>query len=477
MNSIFTFKPLKYWAEILLTATVYFLSAKLGQLFAIPPGNISPVWLPSGLMVALIFIRGYSLWPGIFLGALAGNVSAYLDVASLNNILSASFSGVCNGAGDTIGILLSVHLFKKLNDDLSNIFSNLASFRHFILFCTILSSLVSALFGVTSLALVGFIDWSSYTVSLLTWWAGDAMGVLLLTPLIMAFKYPQSHAPLRSQHTELIVYSIGFCGVCFWMYFQSSLFAFLPNPLFLLIPLLLWAILRLGFKVTFISTLIISVIMILIISNDQSSFQSSTELEELLQLQFYLSVILISVFGVGVLVNERNILLSNLQTQLNHDPLTGALTRSSFMGFLDIEFHRLQRYRTPFSLVMIDIDYFKLVNDTYGHLPGDEVLKEVTHIIKNELRGTDSLSRWGGEEFILLLPNTNRVSAFEISERCRSKVEKYNFNIDQKVTISLGVYESQPHVSAIQMISNVDSVLYESKNNGRNKVTAYSEPA
>jgi integral membrane sensor domain MASE1 len=172
--------------EILLVAALYFISARVGQIFAIPPGNVTPVWLPSGIMVALALIRGAGIWPGIFLGAFLGNAWAYFSLDSFSVAMSAIIAGTCNGIGDVLSTVGAVLLLSFINKK-PNILNDYRDFTLFIILAVILGPAVSALFGVSSLALMGFLPWSDYTSVLITWWTGDGVGALLLAPLILSW--------------------------------------------------------------------------------------------------------------------------------------------------------------------------------------------------------------------------------------------------------------------------------------------------
>lgn len=465
---------LKYLFEIICVAILYIVTAKVGQQFAIPPGNITPVWLPSGIMVALVIIRGYGIWPGIFIGAFIGNVSAYIDFDSVNLILSAFASASFNGLGDTLGIVGSVYFFNKFSREPTNTFFNLASFWRFVMLCAFLGAGISALFGVTGLALFGYIDSASYATSLLTWWTGDSVGVLLITPLVLIFYNQFDEINLRDKITELSLFLMTFISLSYLIATQPELPEFLPDPIFLILPVLLWSILRLGFRVTFLSSFIIFSISILITSQQQGPFYGGTQLLSLLEFQLYLILIITSIFTVGILNAERNTLFLDLQLQYDHDPLTGASTRPCFIKAIDMEVQRFKRYGAYFSLIMFDIDHFKVVNDTYGHHKGDEILKTLVVLLQEELRDIDTLSRWGGEEFLILLPHTSASGAHQFAERCREKIKCHHFNIDKNVTISLGIIESKPGVSFTDMLNNADSAMYQSKNNGRNQSTIFN---
>lgn len=156
------------------------------------------------------------------------------------------------------------------------------------------------------------------------------------------------------------------------------------------------------------------------------------------------------------------------------DQLTDTYNHTFFYNRLDDEFGRAIRYNLPLSLIMLDIDEFKRVNDTYGHRKGDKVLKEVAGVIKKAIRKTDLLARYGGEEFAVLLPNTPLQGAMEEAERIRQKVYNHNYEAFAKevITVSLGV-ASLTHemvITASDLVTLADRATYEAKRLGKNRV-------
>jgi two-component system, cell cycle response regulator len=166
------------------------------------------------------------------------------------------------------------------------------------------------------------------------------------------------------------------------------------------------------------------------------------------------------------------------QIQLEHDAhtdfLTGIYNRSKFEKLLSDEITRSNRYRIPLSIIMVDIDHFKEVNDLYGHSVGDIVLKEFSDIIKYSIRQNDVFARWGGEEFIILCPHTDIEGAKALAETLREKIEEYRFTHAGHKTASFGVVQYNHQVDSAILFTSVDTALYHSKANGRNKVTAVS---
>lgn len=157
------------------------------------------------------------------------------------------------------------------------------------------------------------------------------------------------------------------------------------------------------------------------------------------------------------------------------DSLTGALSRPAFFEQSDKELARAKRYHRPLSVMMIDIDHFKLINDTYGHASGDQVLQIFVEAIQEVIRNTDFLGRVGGEEFALLLPDTPLKSAYHLAERVRERITKYPYLAGEmliEVTASLGVAEFHKADADIKSLLNrADEALYKAKQSGRNRVT------
>lgn len=160
-----------------------------------------------------------------------------------------------------------------------------------------------------------------------------------------------------------------------------------------------------------------------------------------------------------------------------NDHLTGIANRRRITNLLDIEFDRAQRYKTPFSIVLFDIDHFKKINDNYGHLAGDHVLKVFADQVSQSIRKTETIGRWGGEEFVLILSQTDLNSAYLVSEKIRKIIAKTRFDdIDGEITCSFGVASYDNDVNLDELIEQADQALYQAKENGRNQVKVYGQP-
>ncbi|NOX15383.1 MAG: diguanylate cyclase [Epsilonproteobacteria bacterium] len=156
--------------------------------------------------------------------------------------------------------------------------------------------------------------------------------------------------------------------------------------------------------------------------------------------------------------------------------ITDALTKISNRLNLDNcfkkEFDRAKRYKGKFSLIIIDIDFFKKINDTYGHKVGDDILIQISQLLKESLRNTDILGRWGGEEFLIISPQIDISQAQNISNKIRILIQSYGFPDAGQITCSFGVTEFNQKDEFVDMFKRADIALYEAKNSGRNRVVA-----
>jgi diguanylate cyclase (GGDEF)-like protein len=163
------------------------------------------------------------------------------------------------------------------------------------------------------------------------------------------------------------------------------------------------------------------------------------------------------------------------------DYLTGLRTRGYFEQQLELEFKRAERKQQKFALLMIDIDHFKVLNDTFGHHVGDQLLRDVTSILMKDMREVDTVARYGGEEFVIILPETTETGAVFVAQRLRRAVDQAKFfagspHSVQHLTISIGVavYDTDAQFKR-DLIEFADAALYAAKHAGRNRVMCYSE--
>jgi diguanylate cyclase (GGDEF)-like protein/hemerythrin-like metal-binding protein len=161
-----------------------------------------------------------------------------------------------------------------------------------------------------------------------------------------------------------------------------------------------------------------------------------------------------------------------LEQLASTDLLTSAWNRRHFDQSVEGEVHRSSRYGHPMTLILLDIDHFKRVNDSFGHPVGDQVIREVANRIRSAIRLSDSLTRWGGEEFIILMPNTGISSATVLAERIRESIATHEFEGIGPITASLGLAEYIPSEPRDAWLDRADRAMYRAKDQGRNRVEA-----
>ncbi|UUV20016.1 sensor domain-containing diguanylate cyclase (plasmid) [Fusobacteria bacterium ZRK30] len=152
------------------------------------------------------------------------------------------------------------------------------------------------------------------------------------------------------------------------------------------------------------------------------------------------------------------------------DQLTSCYNRRAIISFIEKEIEQSKFFDLSFSLIMFDLDKFKKVNDTFGHLFGDAVLKDISKVILKDIKSTDVFGRYGGEEFLILLPNTGLPEGTIIAERLRKNIEKLTWEYDIVITISVGVVKNLKNDNLDIILERVDNLLYKAKHNGRNRV-------
>ena len=178
----------------------------------------------------------------------------------------------------------------------------------------------------------------------------------------------------------------------------------------------------------------------------------------------------LSFVSTGHDISERIEVEKKLHSLATKDALTGIYNRYSLNKEIDTNIKKYECYENIFSLLMLDIDHFKNVNDIYGHDVGDYVLKELSSTIENSIRKTDIFGRWGGEEFLLLLPNTNKDEAILIATKIKNIIENHKFCNIPRVTLSIGVSVYNEKIKKELFLKKVDEALYKAKSTGRNRV-------
>lgn len=460
----------------LLVALVYVVSARVGQLFAIDPGNVTPVWIPSGLMIALVLHMGRHIWPGVFLGAFIGNIWVYFSAESITMALSAIAAASFNGIGD---VLCCVGMAQVIANKTQTRYplTNVSHFFTYFVYAVVVGPLISAVFGVGGLCMFGHIDNSQFLEVLSTWFIGDASGAMLFGPLLLSWLQAE---PLKNNFTRIKLLALSAYAVCITAGLVDivSLSWLLYVMAILLSPIALFAILHNGQRTVFTVQTLVAATAVFATANRYGPFVSDDGNQSLMGLQVFIVAFSLVMFSMAILVFQQQKSSQLLQAKKDvledlyrKDQLTQIWNRYRITEFIEVELSRMQRHQRSFGLIMLDVDNFKAINDQHGHAVGDKALVELCSLISLHVRDLDLFGRWGGEEFMIVATDTNEKSLMQLAEKIRALVEEHAFQDGHRISVSLGATLSEQGDSIMQIVDRADEALYQSKKAGKNQVT------
>lgn len=282
----------------------YVVFARLGQIFAIPPGNVTAVWIPSGIVLAAVLLKGSYLWPGIFVGAFLGNIWAYCDFATADNILRSVVSATSNGIGDSVAAILGASFIKRFSGS-SYPFAKGGDVLVFVFYGAFLGGGVSAIIGVTSLLVMNFIGWDAYLTVLITWWVGDGVGILLFTPFILTLSHWKNWSWLNVRlGCEILLFSISLLLLSLMVVEGNIISTSISLPTILLLPLLMWSVYRFPEHVTYLA-IIIMLILAVVAKAQMFGFRTAV-ISNVTIVELQLFIFIVSTTLLTLLANKKN---------------------------------------------------------------------------------------------------------------------------------------------------------------------------
>jgi len=462
-------RPVPYLASVVVLAATYFSAAKLALLVAIPPGYATAVWPPSGIALASVLLLGSRIWPGIWLGASLVNVT----------VQSSLVAATLMGAGNTLEALAGAALVRALIG-VPGPFRRGEDVIKFVAIAA-LSAAIAATVAAVPLAVVHSLQSPELLWNWWTWWQGDTVGMIVVTPLILAWAVRANPAWTRWKAVEGAVLVCLLSGVMYSI-FGAGMAPYIPSlPLtFAILPFVIWAAFRFRQReVATVNALVCAMAVWFTLEGSGPFAQGSLNESLLLLLAFMCTVVttglvLNAVIGDRVrAVEAAQRVLQDLREQTIRDSLTSLYNRRFLEDYLPRELIRARREHAPLAVIMMDLDRFKQINDSAGHQAGDQVLVELAALLKRHVRGSDIACRYGGDEFALVLPNATLESARRRSAEICSAVRRERERL-RGVTASLGVALCPDHATDAQALLRVaDHALYEAKGAGRNQVRVF----
>ncbi|MDB5774842.1 MAG: PleD [Herbaspirillum sp.] len=469
----------------ILLPVFHFISVKLTFLCAvIPPENGVVIWLPNAvLLAALLRFRGRRGWALAAL-AFSSDVIAKLPVFSWSQAVLMSIVNLIE-VGATYLLMRRIGASPDLK--------RMRDLRKFVIAGPVVGALIAGLLGAAVIQAMTPTATSYFTLTRV-WWFADGLGLLIYTPLLLAFTQPQAE-PFRVRRTDgmLMLLTAALAGVIFSAH-SGEIHGVSVTPT-LLLPLVLFIAFRFGIRWTTLTVALISLVTSMMLVFGRRPFGEAPVYLETVRAQEFILTLCIVGMGFAVLLNELIVRERELEARVRQrtreletsnsklaalsatDGLTGIANRRHFDQVLDSEWSHAMRSGLPIALMMLDVDLFKQYNDRYGHQAGDDCLRAVARILSLNVRRTDDfVARYGGEEFAVIVPMTDHANALDLAETiCRSlealalphAVSPFNV-----VTISIGVAVRVPgkNESMQALVHMADLALYQAKQLGRNRV-------
>ena len=455
-----------------LTALAYALAGWVSLILAAYlAGVIAVVWLAAGIGAMASLRFGMAGVLGVLLGSFAVNSQYVPPEIALRLALGAAAGAAIMG-----------YLPRRLQP-FSPSLDYVSSVAKFALIAAPLASAVSTLTSVFSLHMLADLPAGLIMRGLWVGWLGDWLGVLLIAPLLLTASRWDLLPTSRGARLEGLVLLLSMILMTRVMMQYAEPLRPAEVVLFVLLPGVLWAALR--FSVTGASLAIFLAALIVmgmaVVSYD--GITSATPPREVFALQISMLTMALGGLFVSAALAERRYSEMRLDMLANHDPLTGLPNRSYFQDFLGHALARAQRETSQVSLLFIDLDRFKHINDSQGHDVGDQVLRIVGNRLDEQLRADDFVARLGGDEFAVILTDTNDKGANVTANKLLNAVRSLNIGHNGTpenggITVSIGcaglVPADDDHARLIQL---ADEALYQAKHNGKDQVVFHFEPA
>jgi diguanylate cyclase (GGDEF)-like protein len=375
--------------------------------------------------------------------------------------------------GNTLGPVVTYWLiFNSSKHAIKNdIFYDTDTIIAFI-FYSVIGAFITSGMGTTMLYLNGLLSSEHQFLGWAVWFFGDLIGFILIVPVFAAYVLQHNISVVSKEHITEIALILIVLVASAVIIFGSGYFFDKRYPIeYLILFPLIWASIRLQQGVNLIFLILVSIFAILGTASgySQFSFEGDHRLS-LIMLQIFIFTVTFSILMMTAQRSYTMRILEEKEKLTLIDSLTQIGNRRFFTKTFQEEIYKSRRYDRPLSLIILDIDHFKEINDTLGHHAGDSVLEELSLLMKAQLRSSDYLARWGGEEFVIILPESELSHAELTAEKLRKVIEVHPFSINRQVTCSFGVIECRVFETVDSALSRVDTKLYEAKEAGRNRV-------
>ncbi len=440
-----------------LTA-VYFLAGKLGLKLAFVHASATAVWPCTGIALAAFLILGYRMWPAILAGAFLVNLTT----------AGSAVTSVGIAIGNTLEGVAGCYLVSRFAGG-RRAFERAQDVFKFAFFAGMVSTTLSATMGVTTLALSGFAEWTKYGTIWSTWWLGDGVGAVVITPLVLLWWENPRLGWTRRQTIEVALLFLGLCSTA-WVVFGGRFHSALKNYPFeyLCIPFLIWATFRFGRRKATTAVCALAVIATWGTLRGFGPFARESHNTSLLLLQTFMGIMAIMSVALAAEVTEHKRAEEHVRRLATSDPLTGLANYRRLLDALDLEIKRYGRTGRPFAVLLLDMDGLKKINDAHGHLAGSRALCRLASILRMHSREIDTAARYGGDEFVLVLPETESEAARRVAERVSERLRDDGEEPPVTVSVGTAIYPRDGRTIE-ELLSAADRALYGEKGSSKKR--------
>lgn len=430
----------------------YILAAKLSLRLATVHPSASPFWPPTGIAIVTLLLLGIRYWPAIFVGAFFANLMT----------AGSALTSFGIGAGNCLEAVAATYLVSRFANG-KDVFDSTRNIFRFALYGGILSSGIGATLGVTSLALGGFAPWHQYGIIWRTWWLGDTAGALVFAPFLLlwsAHPIPRWSRRQVAEAAALFAATLVISGIVFGPLLHLEV---KNDPwTFLCTPFLIWAAFRFGTREASAIICIVCAIAVAGTTHGYGPFARQSPNDSLFLLQSFLSIQALMTLVFAAEVSERRRQEEHAKQLAVRDPLTGLANYRLLIERVDEQIKRYGRTNKPFTILLMDLDGLKKINDEYGHLVGSLAICRLAEVLHLSCRETDTAARYGGDEFALVLTETSAESAVMVAKRVAQRLAQDAE--EPRLAVSIGIAEFPRDGATIEhLLSAADQSLYNDK--------------
>jgi diguanylate cyclase (GGDEF)-like protein len=440
-------------------AAVYFIVGKLGLKLAFLNASASAVWPCTGIALAALLIYGYRIWPAIFAGAFLVNLT------TAGTILSS----LSLATGNTLEAVIGCYLVTRFAAG-GNAFHRSQNIFKFVPLAGMVGTAVSASIGTATLVLAHLAEPIRYLSIWLTWWLGDGIGAVVVTPLLLLWADNPSRDWTRQQIIELSFLFFGLISTT-WFVFGYGFHNLVKDCPFeyLCFPFLVWAAFRFGRKKAATAIFVLAIIATWGTVHGYGPFVRISQNASLLLLQSFIAIVAVTTMVLAAESTAHKHAEERVRQLADSDPLTGLANYRRLVEALDSEIKRFRRSQSLFALVLLDLDHLKKINDTYGHLVGSRALCRLANILRVHSREIDLAARYGGDEFVLLLPETNTRSAHFVAQRISERLRNESEHPPLSVSTGVALYPFDGQ-NLDELLLAADRAMYAEKTSSKSKL-------